>query len=63
MLVHTKRDVYRDSVPEAERFFEAARGLDVVPDGGPAEVGIGAAAAASGARLAGRHTGWAEADR
>ena len=35
MLVHTKRDVYRDSVPEAERFFEAARGLDVRPDGLP----------------------------
>ena len=58
MLVHTKRDVYRDSVPEAERFFEAARGLDVVPDGGPAEVGIGAAATAGGlAWLAGHGLG------
>ena len=49
MLVHLKRDIYRDSVPEAERFFEAARDVDVRPDGGPAEVGIGAAAAARGA--------------
>lgn len=49
MLVHTKRDLYRDAVPEAERFFEAARDLDVRPDGGPAEVGIGATARASGA--------------
>jgi len=48
MLVHTKRDVYRDHVPEAERFFEAARGLDVSPDGLPAEVGIGADAATTG---------------
>jgi len=49
MLVHGKRDIYGDSVPEAERYFEAARDLDVTPDGGPAEVGIGAAAAASAA--------------
>jgi len=49
MLVHGKRDIYGDSVPEAERFFEAARGLDVTPDGGPAQVGIGAAAAERGA--------------
>jgi heptosyltransferase-2 len=45
-LVHLKRNIYRDSVPEAERFFEAARDLDVVPDGRPADVGIGDAAAA-----------------
>jgi heptosyltransferase-2 len=55
MLVHTKRDVYRDTVPEAERFFEAARDLDVKPDGGPAEVGIRAAAAASGAAWLASH--------
>lgn len=50
LLVHTKRSFYRDSVPEAERYFEAARDLDVSPDGLPAEVGIGAEAAALGAR-------------
>ena len=49
MLVHTKRDVYGETVPEAERFFEAALELDVQPDGRPAEVGIGAGAAAIGA--------------
>jgi heptosyltransferase II len=31
-------------VPEAERFFEAARGLDVKPDGDPAELYLSAAA-------------------
>ena len=55
MLVHTKRDVYGDAVPEAERFFEAARELDATPDGGPAEVGIGAAAAAGGAAWLASH--------
>jgi heptosyltransferase-2 len=50
ILVHMKRDVYGSPVPEAERFFEAACDLDVRPDGGPADVGIGpdAAAAAAG---------------
>ncbi len=48
MLVHGKRDIYGDVVPEAERFFEAARGLGVEPDGKPAEVGISAAAAERG---------------
>lgn len=49
MLVHTKRDVYGPPVPEAERYFEAARGLDVRPDGGPAQVGIGPDAARTAA--------------
>lgn len=49
MLVHGKRDVYGEIVPEAERYFEAVRDLGAVPDGGPAEVGISTAAAASGA--------------
>ena len=58
MLVRTKQDIYPDSVPEAERFFEAARGLDLTPDGMPAVVGIGPPAAASGlAWLAGRGLG------
>ena len=55
MLVHTKRDVYRDQVPEAERFFEAAQDLDVRPDGLPAEVGIGTEAAAGGAAWLAEH--------
>jgi heptosyltransferase-2 len=40
LLIRTKRDLYRDSTPEAERFFEAARVLEVTPDGDPAELGI-----------------------
>jgi heptosyltransferase-2 len=37
VLVATKIDLYRRRVPVAERYFEAARGLDVHPDGGPPE--------------------------
>ncbi len=48
-LVHLKRNLYRDNVPEPERFFEAARELDVVPDGRPAEVGIAADASSRAA--------------
>lgn len=45
-LVRTKLDRYpRPIVPEPERFFEAARDLDVVPDGLPAEIGVSASAA------------------
>jgi heptosyltransferase-2 len=43
-LIATKIDVYRGRVPVAERYFEAARRLDVRPDGGPPEFAIGAAA-------------------
>jgi heptosyltransferase-2 len=43
-LIATKLDVYRDHVPVAERYFEAARSLDVRPDGGPPEFFLGAAA-------------------
>lgn len=46
VLIRFKRDVYRDDVPEAERFFEAARALGVVPDGRPAEIGISEASRA-----------------
>ena len=35
VLITTKRDIYRAEVPVAERYFEAARRLDVDPDGGP----------------------------
>lgn len=38
VLIRTKRDLYRDRRPVAERFFDAARGLDVTPDGAPAEL-------------------------
>jgi heptosyltransferase-2 len=43
-LIATKLDVYRGHVPVAERYFEAARRLDVQPDGGPPEFFLGAAA-------------------
>jgi len=36
-LIRHKRDVYPDRLPVAERYFEAARDLGVVPDGKPAE--------------------------
>lgn len=37
-LIHLHRNWYRDQVPTAERYFEAARDLDVRPDGGPPQV-------------------------
>ncbi|HVX88146.1 MAG TPA: glycosyltransferase family 9 protein [Gemmatimonadales bacterium] len=33
ILIRLKKNVYRDTTPEAERFFDAADGLDVRPDG------------------------------
>jgi len=44
LLVATKLDLYRGRLPVAERYFEAARRLDVHPDGGPPEFALGAAA-------------------
>jgi len=38
MLVRTKRDLYRDRRPVAERYFDAAQDLDVRPDDDPPEV-------------------------
>lgn len=38
VLIRTKRNIYRDRRPVAERYFDAARGLEVKPDGGPPEV-------------------------
>jgi heptosyltransferase-2 len=35
VLITTKRDRYRDHVPVAERYFEAAKELEIEPDGGP----------------------------
>jgi heptosyltransferase-2 len=41
LLVRTKRDRYpADALPVAERYFEAARELGAVPDGGPPEFGL-----------------------
>lgn len=37
-LIHTHRDLYRDRRHLAERYFDAARGLDVTPDGGSLEM-------------------------
>ncbi len=44
VLINTKLDLYHGRVPVAERYFEAARRLDVRPDGGPPEFSLGAAA-------------------
>jgi heptosyltransferase-2 len=41
LLVRAKRDRYpAGALPVAERYFRAATGLDVVPDGGPPEFGL-----------------------
>ncbi len=52
VLVSTKIDLYRRPVPPpvAERYFEAATGLDVRPDGGPPQFFLGEAARARVAR-------------
>ncbi|MEP6573583.1 MAG: lipopolysaccharide heptosyltransferase II [Gemmatimonadota bacterium] len=44
ILIRTKRNTYADSLPVAERYFEAAAGLDVHPDGGPPELHLAPAA-------------------
>jgi len=41
-LIRSKRDRYRDRRPVAERYFSAAQGLEVEPDGGPPELTISA---------------------
>lgn len=38
ILIHTRRDLYRDRRPVVERYFDAARELDVQPDAGSLEV-------------------------
>jgi heptosyltransferase-2 len=45
-LISTKINIYGRHVPVAERYFEAARGLDVSPDGGPPEFFLAPAARA-----------------
>lgn len=44
ILIRLKKNVYRDTTPEAERFFDAAEGLDVRPDGQGLEFFVSAAA-------------------
>lgn len=52
LLVTVKRDTYGSVVPMAERYFEAAAGLDLTPDGGPPDFFIGTQAdERAGARL------------
>jgi heptosyltransferase II len=43
-LIHNKRNIYREDTPVAERYFEAAEDLDVLPDGGPPEFYLSAEA-------------------
>lgn len=38
LLIRTKRNVYSDRRPVAERYFDAARELDVAPDAGSLEI-------------------------
>ena len=38
LLIRTKRNHYPEDVTVAERYFDAARDLDIAPDGGPAEL-------------------------
>lgn len=44
LLIHGKRNRYRDRRPVPERYFSAAKDLGVVPDGGPPEFFLGAEA-------------------
>ncbi len=41
LLIYTKRNRYHDTRPVAERYFSAARDLDVVPDGRPPDFFLG----------------------
>ena len=41
LLITVKRDIYGVETPIAERYFEAATGLDVLPDGGPPDFFVG----------------------
>ena len=38
VLIYAKRNLYGDTRPVPERYFSAARDLDVAPDGGPPEL-------------------------
>jgi len=53
VLIVTKRDLYGDTAPMPERYFEAAEPLGVSPDGGPPDFFISSAADdRAGVRLA-----------
>ncbi|MGH7674396.1 MAG: lipopolysaccharide heptosyltransferase II [Gemmatimonadales bacterium] len=54
-LVSFKADWYGARVPVAERYFDAARALDVHPDGGPPEFALGAGARQRVAEWLARH--------
>jgi heptosyltransferase-2 len=41
LLIHAKRNRYRDRRPVPERYFSAARDLNVIPDGQPPEFFLG----------------------
>jgi lipopolysaccharide heptosyltransferase II len=41
MLIRAKRDRYRDRRPVAERYFSAAKELEVTPDGAPPDLVVG----------------------
>jgi heptosyltransferase-2 len=47
VLIRLKKNIYKDNVPEAERFFDAAEGLDTRPDGKGLEFFVGDAARAN----------------
>jgi heptosyltransferase-2 len=55
LLVSTKIDLYGRGVPVAERYFAAARDLDVRPDGGPPEFFLDPAARARVERWIAEH--------
>jgi lipopolysaccharide heptosyltransferase II len=55
VLIATKIDLYGRSRPVAERYFAAARGLDVRPDGQPPDFFLGAAARARADRWIADH--------
>ena len=44
VLIHTKRNMFREAPSDAERYFTAAKDLDVVPDGLPVEFCLSGAA-------------------
>jgi heptosyltransferase-2 len=50
VLIHTKRNLLRNALPMAERYFSAAKGLDVEPDGKPVELFLGEAAEAEASK-------------
>jgi len=49
-LIRYKRNLYRDILPVPERYFEAARDLDVTPDQAPAEMHLHPSAKENAAR-------------